>query len=103
MSPDRRYPILVAFLQQSVVDITDELVDMFDHSIAQAYARRYGNRDRSGGQCNRIAGEQADPIRFPPDRPGSGCAKYRDDGSRERSEHRGENEGGNQSANVHGK
>ncbi len=39
MSPERRYPILAAFLQQSAVDITDELVDMLDRCLAQAYAR----------------------------------------------------------------
>ena len=38
MPPDRRYPILAAFLQQSVVDITDELVDMFDRCLAHTYA-----------------------------------------------------------------
>jgi TnpA family transposase len=36
---ERRYPILVAFVHQSFVDITDEVIDMFDRNLAEAYAR----------------------------------------------------------------
>jgi hypothetical protein len=39
ISKERRYPILIAFLRQSLVDITDELIDMFDRCLAEAYAR----------------------------------------------------------------
>lgn len=43
-APDeRRYPILLAFLHQSLVDITDEGLDMFDRCLAHAYARARGD------------------------------------------------------------
>ena len=36
---ERRYPILVAFLYQSLVDVTDEVIEMFDRCLADANAR----------------------------------------------------------------
>lgn len=39
MAENRRYPILIAFLQQSFAEVTDELIDMFDRCLAQSYAR----------------------------------------------------------------
>jgi len=39
MPEERRYPLLVAFLQQSLVDIADETIDQFDRCLAEAYAR----------------------------------------------------------------
>ena len=39
LAPERRYPILAAFLRQSVEEITDEVVDLYDRSLAQSYAR----------------------------------------------------------------
>jgi len=39
-TPDeRRYPILLAFLQQSLVDITDEAVELFDRCVADVDRR----------------------------------------------------------------
>ena len=35
----RRYPILVAFLYQTLVDLTDEAFDLFDRCLAEAYHR----------------------------------------------------------------
>jgi hypothetical protein len=35
----RRYPILVAFLAQCLADVTDEVIEMFDRCLAEAYAR----------------------------------------------------------------
>jgi TnpA family transposase len=35
----RRYPILVAFLYQTLVDLTDEALDLFDRCLAEAYHR----------------------------------------------------------------
>jgi TnpA family transposase len=43
MSPQRRYPILIAFLYQSLQDITDELIDLFDRCLADRY--RNAKRD----------------------------------------------------------
>ena len=42
---ERRYPILVAFLQQSLLEITDEVIDLFDRCLAEAYARAGRDRD----------------------------------------------------------
>ena len=39
LAPVRRYPILAAFLRQSVEEITDEIVDLYDRCLAQSYAR----------------------------------------------------------------
>src|SRR3954451_9264354 len=39
MSEERRYPTLVAFLHQSLSDVTDEAIDLFDRCLAEAYAR----------------------------------------------------------------
>jgi hypothetical protein len=37
MMPERRrYPILVAFLSQTLVDLTDEVIDLFDRCLARA-------------------------------------------------------------------
>ena len=37
ISPQRRYPILLAFLYQSLQDITDELIDLFDRCLSDRY------------------------------------------------------------------
>ena len=39
MPERRRYPILVAFLYQTLVDLTDEALDLFDRCLAEAYHR----------------------------------------------------------------
>jgi TnpA family transposase len=36
---ERRYPLLVAFLSQCLADVTDEVIEMFDRCLAEAYAR----------------------------------------------------------------
>ena len=43
MPERRRYPILVAFLHQTLIDLTDEALDLFDRCLAEAYHR--ANRD----------------------------------------------------------
>jgi TnpA family transposase len=35
---ERRYPVLIAFLSQALADVTDEVIEMFDHCLAEAYA-----------------------------------------------------------------
>jgi hypothetical protein len=35
----RRYPLLIAFCAQCVIDVTDEVLEMFDRCLAEAYAR----------------------------------------------------------------
>jgi TnpA family transposase len=39
MPEERRYPLLVAFLHQSLIDVADETIDQFDRCLAEAYAR----------------------------------------------------------------
>ena len=39
MPEQRRYPILVAFLYQTLIDLTDEALDLFDRCLADAYHR----------------------------------------------------------------
>ncbi|NYT00241.1 MAG: Tn3 family transposase [Methanocellales archaeon] len=41
--PQRRYPILITFLRQSLEDIIDEVVDLFDRCLADCYARSRRN------------------------------------------------------------
>jgi TnpA family transposase len=38
-APARRYPILLAFLRQMVEELTDEVIDLFDRCLGQAYSR----------------------------------------------------------------
>lgn len=45
MSPERRYPILVAFLRKSLEDITDELIDLYDRCISDSYSRAKRRRN----------------------------------------------------------
>ena len=33
----RRYPMLVAFLSQALTEVTDEVIEMFDRCLAEAY------------------------------------------------------------------
>ena len=39
MNPNRRYPILVAFLYQALENITDEVIDIFDACLEGSYHR----------------------------------------------------------------
>jgi TnpA family transposase len=36
---ERRYPALVAFLHQTMIDVTDEIIELYDRCLNQAYAR----------------------------------------------------------------
>jgi len=45
MIPERRYPILLIFLKQTLVDITDEIIEMFDRCFMETYARARRNLD----------------------------------------------------------
>lgn len=38
-NPYRRYPILIAFLHQSLEDITDELIELYDNCLANYYSK----------------------------------------------------------------
>lgn len=45
MADERRYPILAAFLRQSLIDITDDLLERFDRYLAHAYSKARRKRD----------------------------------------------------------
>jgi TnpA family transposase len=56
---DRRYPILVAFLRQSLGEITDEIVDLFDRCLAQSYNRAGHDLDEFRRRAARATNEKA--------------------------------------------
>jgi len=58
---ERRYPILMAFLYQSLLDITDETVDMFDRCLAETDARSRGDMDEYRKSVARATNEK---VRF---------------------------------------
>jgi hypothetical protein len=39
MGPERRYPILVAFLKETLMDLTDEILDIFDTCLATRHKK----------------------------------------------------------------
>ena len=39
MGPERRYPILVAFLKETMMDLTDEIIDIFDVCLATRHKK----------------------------------------------------------------
>jgi hypothetical protein len=39
MGPERRYPILLSFLKQTLIDLTDESIDIFDVCIASRHKK----------------------------------------------------------------
>ncbi len=45
VAPERRYPILLLFLTQTLIDITDEIIDLFDRCFMDTYARARRNLD----------------------------------------------------------
>jgi len=58
---ERRYPILMAFLYQSLLDITDETVDMFERCLGETDARSRGALDRFRKSVARATNEK---VRF---------------------------------------
>ena len=39
MGPERRYPILLSFLKQTLIDLTDESIDLFDVCITSRHKK----------------------------------------------------------------
>jgi hypothetical protein len=58
-SPERRYPALLAFAAQRVVEVTDELVDLFDRLLGEANAKA---RKRLGEYQQSIAAAANDKV-----------------------------------------
>lgn len=44
--PQKRYPILITFLYQSLENITDEIVELFDRCLADCYSRSKKDKDK---------------------------------------------------------
>jgi hypothetical protein len=55
---ERRYPILMSFLYQSLLDITDETIDMFDRCLGKTDARSRGSLDRFRKSVARATNEK---------------------------------------------
>ena len=58
---ERRYPILMAFLYQSLLDITDETIDMFDRCLGETDSRSKGALDKFRKSVARATNEK---VRF---------------------------------------
>lgn len=41
--PQRRYPVLLAFLQRTYEEVIDELIELFDRCLADCYTRAKGD------------------------------------------------------------
>ena len=57
MPEERRYPLLVAFLHQSLLDIADEAIDQFDRCLAEAQARAGRDLEEFRGSVARLTNE----------------------------------------------
>lgn len=58
LAPSRRYPALLAFCADSVAELTDEIVDLFDRALAGADARARRARDELRQSLARATNEQ---------------------------------------------
>ncbi len=61
MGEERRYPILVAFIIQTLLDVADELIDIFDACMGQLHSRSKRNLDEHRKQ---IAKATEDKVRL---------------------------------------
>jgi TnpA family transposase len=57
-SVDRRYPILLVFLHQCLVDITDEIIEMYDQCLSEAYAQARHDLERFRRDMARLTDEK---------------------------------------------
>ena len=55
LAPERRYPILAAFLRQLVEEITDEVVDLYDRCLSQSYLDASPRHKRGRYKWQRMA------------------------------------------------
>lgn len=58
LAPERRYPVLLAFVADAHAEITDEIVDLFDRLLAQADARSRRELDEFRKGASRAIGEK---------------------------------------------
>ena len=55
---ERRYPILIAFISQSLIDITDEIIQMYEQCLANSYARARRNLEDFRNSIHRSTNEK---------------------------------------------
>lgn len=58
LAPDRRYPILLAFVAEAHADVTDEVLDLFDRLLAQADSRSRRELDEFRKGASRAVAEK---------------------------------------------
>jgi TnpA family transposase len=58
LGPERRYPVLLAFVADAHAEITDEAMDLFDRLLAQADARSRRELDEFRKGASRAIGEK---------------------------------------------
>jgi hypothetical protein len=58
MSPEHRFPILMAFLAQAAEDVTDEIIDLFDRALTNSYARARRELDEFRHSITRSTNEK---------------------------------------------
>jgi TnpA family transposase len=58
LAPERRYPVMLAFLAESHAEITDEAIDLFDRLLAQADARSRRDLEEFRRGATRAIGEK---------------------------------------------
>ena len=62
-SVGRRYPILVAFLHQTLIDVTDEIIELYDRCLNNAYARSRRDLEEFRRSVSRSANEKVRLLR----------------------------------------
>jgi len=65
MAPERRYPILAAFLTETVMDITDDIIEMFDRCFMETYARARRNLEEFRKLTGRSTNEKVVTLAQP--------------------------------------
>src|SRR5439155_1421986 len=74
----RRYPMLVAFLSQALTDVTDQVIEMFDRCLAEAYARAGQDLEDFRKAMSQATNEKVHRLRAPEVAPlcGRPCAAH---------------------------
>jgi len=62
--PQRRYPILMAFLKQTLADATDELIELFDRCLWNCYSRSRRELEKLKLEKSKIINEKIIMLEF---------------------------------------
>ncbi len=60
---ERRYPALVAFLHESMIDVTDEIIEMYDRCLNVAYAKARRDLEELRASISRSTNEKVRLLR----------------------------------------